>query len=223
MSIRPIVANDPPPGPRGPYRKTTLTRARILHAAVEVLGESGYAGCSMRAVAKRAQISQAGLLHHFPSKVALLSAVFEARDHRAQEEIPTDSPGTDQLKAIVRFARISATQPAEIGLYTVLTAEATRPEHPGHDYMRRRYIWVEDEVAGAFSKVAEAGWLQPWAEPAIVASQLIALWDGLQIQWLLHVGEVDVSTRLEQFINLHLVRPLAQLNRDDALEDDNQT
>lgn len=51
-------------------------------------------------------------------------------------------------------------------------------------------------------------------DPAETASQFIALWDGLQLQWLLQVGNVNVTDRLKKFLNLHLVRPLAELLQD---------
>jgi AcrR family transcriptional regulator len=47
-------------------------KAAILRAAVEVMGEDGYEGASMRDMASRAGVSVAALYHHFPSKLALL-------------------------------------------------------------------------------------------------------------------------------------------------------
>jgi AcrR family transcriptional regulator len=47
-------------------------KAAILRAAVEVMGEDGYEGASMRDMATRAGVSVAALYHHFPSKLALL-------------------------------------------------------------------------------------------------------------------------------------------------------
>src|SRR3954454_19632091 len=47
-------------------------KAAILRAAVEVMGEDGYEGASMRDMAGRAGVSVAALYHHFPSKLALL-------------------------------------------------------------------------------------------------------------------------------------------------------
>jgi AcrR family transcriptional regulator len=43
-----------------------------MRAAVEVMGEDGYEGASMRDMASRAGVSVAALYHHFPSKLALL-------------------------------------------------------------------------------------------------------------------------------------------------------
>jgi AcrR family transcriptional regulator len=47
-------------------------KAAIMRAAVEVMGEDGYEGASMRDMATRAGVSVAALYHHFPSKLALL-------------------------------------------------------------------------------------------------------------------------------------------------------
>lgn len=49
-------------------------RMRILDAAVECLVESGYAAASTLKIQERAGVSRGGLLHHFPSRDALLIA-----------------------------------------------------------------------------------------------------------------------------------------------------
>ena len=47
-------------------------KAAILRAAVEVMGEDGYEGASVRSMAARAGVSVAALYYHFPSKHDLL-------------------------------------------------------------------------------------------------------------------------------------------------------
>ncbi len=47
-------------------------KAAILRAAIEVMGELGYEGASMRDMAARGGVSVAALYHHFPSKLELL-------------------------------------------------------------------------------------------------------------------------------------------------------
>jgi AcrR family transcriptional regulator len=51
------------------------TRERILHAALGVFAESGYAGCSIREVCKRANVNSAALNYHWGSKERLWQAV----------------------------------------------------------------------------------------------------------------------------------------------------
>jgi AcrR family transcriptional regulator len=49
-------------------------RARIRDAALELFGESGYAGTGMRAIATKAGVSPALVVHHFGSKEGLRRA-----------------------------------------------------------------------------------------------------------------------------------------------------
>ena len=53
------------------------TAERILDAADEVLGEVGYAGASMRAVAERAGVNKALVFYHFDDKRTLFDRVLE--------------------------------------------------------------------------------------------------------------------------------------------------
>src|SRR3954452_7102242 len=56
-------------------RQPDITQQRLLDVAGELVTESGVAALTLDAVAKRAGVSKGGLLHHFPSKNALLAAM----------------------------------------------------------------------------------------------------------------------------------------------------
>jgi AcrR family transcriptional regulator len=55
-----------------PERRHRPGKVAILRAAVEVMGEDGYEGASIRDMAARAGVSVAALYYHFPSKLDLL-------------------------------------------------------------------------------------------------------------------------------------------------------
>jgi AcrR family transcriptional regulator len=55
-----------------PTRRERPGKIAILRAAVEVMGEDGYEGASIRDMAARAGVSVAALYYHFPSKLDLL-------------------------------------------------------------------------------------------------------------------------------------------------------
>jgi AcrR family transcriptional regulator len=55
-----------------PIRRERPGKIAILKAAVEVMGEDGYEGASIRDMAARAGVSVAALYYHFPSKLDLL-------------------------------------------------------------------------------------------------------------------------------------------------------
>ena len=73
------------PRPRGDYAKSAARRQEILAAAIEVFSSAGFHRGSLRDVAERSGLSQAGVLHHFPSKVHLVEAVLKWRDEESLE------------------------------------------------------------------------------------------------------------------------------------------
>jgi AcrR family transcriptional regulator len=68
-------------------------RARILDAALPLVGELGAAGTSMRQLAAACSLNVATIYHYFPSKADLLRALIEERrygERMAAEDPPVD-------------------------------------------------------------------------------------------------------------------------------------
>ncbi len=57
-------------------RQPQVVRARLLAEANLIVVERGLAGLSLDLVARRAGVSKGGLIHHFPSRQALVDALF---------------------------------------------------------------------------------------------------------------------------------------------------
>lgn len=190
--------------PRGEYAKSAATRTAILNAALEVFARSGYRKGSLREVADRADMSEAGLLHHFKNKSTLLLAVLDHRDEQSRLLIDLDGPkdpdGLDPLRSVVTLARHNASVPGVVELYATLSAEATSPTHPAHDYFVRRYEWVRGRCRDAFEHVAAAGRLRHGVDPHRAAVATVALMDGLQVQWLLDRTSTDMGEVLTEFL-----------------------
>lgn len=72
------------PARRSQANRRADSRALILDAAVDVLVERGYHGTTTVAIQERAGITRGRLLHHFPSRDAVLVA---AAHHLASERI----------------------------------------------------------------------------------------------------------------------------------------
>lgn len=68
---------DAGPTPRAPQSRAVATRARLLDAAFDSLHEEGYAATTVGAVQARAGVARGTLLHHFPSRSALMAGVVE--------------------------------------------------------------------------------------------------------------------------------------------------
>src|SRR4051812_32348598 len=181
-------------GPRGPYAKSEQTRKSILDAALKVFAESGYRSGSLRSVADRVGMSEAGLLHHFPNKSALLAAVLERRDEQTQDQFDFDpTHGRDLLQSLVKLAEYNASTPGVVELFCTLAAEATSVEHPAHEYFQRRYEFTTAMIQKGLEEVAARGELRAGVVPDAAARGSVALMDGLQIQWLLDRNSVDMA------------------------------
>ena len=174
------------PAARGGYAKGRATREEILDSAMRVFGEVGYHTASLREVSARVGISHPGLLHHFARKAALLEAVLVRRDEIDQAAFDADvSAGTDFFDALVRVVERNAERPGIVELFATLSAEATSPEHPAHRYFEARYRTVIDQSVSAFTRWQSAGRLRAGIEPLVAARLIVAVMDGLQVQFLM--------------------------------------
>lgn len=179
-----------------PYAVGIARREQILDAALELFGQQGYRGASIRDVAAEVGLSLAGVLHYFKSKEELLAAVLK---HRDDADIPwfyerweaTGNFGT----AIRELMRRNLAKPGVMRLFVTLSTESTDPNHPAHEFFRDRYRHSRMIFAEAVEKAAERGELLP----GVTGPLLIAVLDGLQVQWLLD-PEFDLIAEFEHYL-----------------------
>lgn len=205
-----MTANDDAPrGKRGPYAKSADRRQAIVQAAHTVFAAQGYVGGSLQDVADRVGMSQTSLLHYFPSKSDLLLAVLNWRDTITGDGQTPPDPNETFIESIVRQARFNENVPGVIELYAVLCAESLTDDHPGREYFSERFDTLRRGYVADFTRLAETGQLREGVDPARAAASLIALWDGIQTQWLLDPDAVDMAACLREYLALILVEPAA--------------
>lgn len=170
---------------RGSYAKSTQQRDRIIRAALEYFGQQGYHGTSMREIARNVGLSQAGLLHHFPTKPELLTAVLDSRDtlSGAAAAAAVDR-AQDPLAGLVAVVTDNSANRPLVQMFVVLSAEATDENHPAHDYFRQRARRVIGLMRAGLQQAAEQGLLRSDLDLDRLARQCQALMYGLQVQWL---------------------------------------
>ena len=180
------------------YRVGRERRARILRDATALFARDGYAATSLREIAERVGVSKSALLHHYSSKDALLGAVLAERDRAVSvEPLEGLTRAADILRDIPRGAAANAaTAPGLIEVYAVLSCEALPDDHPAHDYFERRFTLAIDRLAAMLSAARDDGDLPAHRDPEREAIRLVALWDGLQYQWLYDRESVDVAAHL---------------------------
>jgi AcrR family transcriptional regulator len=188
------------------YAKGRATRRDIVEQATACFGEVGYSA-SLREIAGRCGISHPGLLHHFPSKELLLQAVLEHRDEADGEWVALGSSrGTEKLDRLVALVERNGQRRAIVELFATLSAEASSPEHPAHAYFVRRYRDVIADIGEAYREAQTDGALRDGVDPDSAARELVALMDGLQVQWLLDPTSTDMARLVREHVN-HQLRP----------------
>lgn len=178
------------------------SRAKAVAVATELFAVTGFKGTSVAAVAARTGLSQSGLLHHFPSKTALLAAVLEERDRQDGDFLagstapPLGWAAFDALSALV--AR-NSTRPHLVGLFVRLAAEAIEPSHPAHAWVQEHYAGIRTWLTEAIRTGVERGEFPADAPVGSIVRTTIAVIDGLQQQWLLQPDEVSMTAEFEAF------------------------
>jgi AcrR family transcriptional regulator len=193
---------------RGEYPTAPTRRQQIVSAGLAVFSSSGFHGGSLRDIAERAGISQAGLLHHFPSKKHLLQAVLTWRDDEARRQL--GEPFPDGLDLIRRLVARPVAPPARelVQLHVKVSAEGVSVNHPIHGYVFERHASAFRTVRQAFERAVADGELRNDVDCAAAARTLLALTDGLQVQWLLHPDEADVEGDLRRCLESLLAADL---------------
>ncbi len=172
------------------YAKTAGVRRTIVIACAAAFGESGFHGASMAEIARRAGISHTGLLHHFPRKENLLTAVLELQDERSArflQEHGTFGPERDPVIVLRGMVRTLVERDRHAGLVelgAVLTGEAAASAHPAHDHFARRYADIRRFLSRLYVRLQAEGRLAGEVSPDELAAATIALSEGLHLQWL---------------------------------------
>lgn len=194
--------------------RTRLSREKIIEAATELFGKQGYRGAKMTDIAKVAQLTGPGLLHHFPSKTHLLMAVLAERDRtdKARFDILHSKEAGEPLTTFAQLMAHNATVPGLVQLFTTLVAESIQPDQPGHDHFAKRYKSLRADTVKVLRRSQARGEIRTDISAEDLSVMIIALMDGLQIQWLYERKRIDLTRTFIAFIGLlkgELSRPAA--------------
>ncbi|MDP9905499.1 MULTISPECIES: TetR/AcrR family transcriptional regulator [Arthrobacter] len=186
---------------RGPYRTGVRRREQLIGIAMDVFGEHGFAGGSLRTIAEQAGVNHATLIQHFGSKEGLLTAVLEEWDRRTVENGLIDVSGLDYFRRLPEVMAAHRDNRGLLELFTTIAAEASSPAHPGHAFITQRYTSNLATLAGHLQEAVEAGdivHLSP-AQIEIEVRLFTAVMDGMGLQWLLD-PETDIHASVTTYV-----------------------
>jgi AcrR family transcriptional regulator len=182
--------------------RSEAARQRLLEAALRALATNGYQGSSLAGIAAEAGMTTAGLLHHFPSKEQLLLAVLVERDRSDGARYHLRGfRGLAALDRLVELVGYNAHVPGVVRAFTVLVGEAVGEGHPAREWFERRYPRRRDNIAAALRAGIDSGEIAANIDCDAIAAEIIAMMDGLQVQWLLNSDQVDLAAVFAHYIS----------------------
>jgi AcrR family transcriptional regulator len=182
---------------RGPYEKGEAKRAEILRAALEIFAAEGYRGTSLRKVAARCNLSLPGLMHYFDSKEDLLTQVLRMRDETARIR-QGERTDPESYREVIREG---AKTPGLVELFVSMAAAAGDPGHPAHQHFAERYPVLRERVAAYVQERMDEGRMTTVIPAERLAVLLLAVADGIQLQWLID-RSVDMEQPIEDVMRL---------------------
>lgn len=186
---------------------------RILAAAKAVFGAHGYRGGSLNDVAKQSGYTRAGLLHHYPSKEAILLALLDLRDERLNvlRDPSSDDRGiAEVMEELPASIAVILEDRVLIQLAHALTAEAAHPEHPARAWAAHRHQLLREMTTAAIRRSIGRGELAATTDPDALSAVILGAVEGAEAQWLVNPS-VDPVACAETLVTM--VRALVETAR----------
>jgi TetR/AcrR family transcriptional regulator, cholesterol catabolism regulator len=187
----PFTDDDRAGAARRSDRRPAQTIRKVLDAGLEELRESSYANLTMRAVATRAGVSPASAYTYFPSKSALVAAVYL----RLLRDLPlqTDVNETTQTRVSTTL-RDMALMVADEPELTTACGAALMADDPAVKPLREQ---IGEEVSRRIGAALGPGW------PRTVKSTLQIAFAGALLT-ARFVSYDEISGRLDEAVDLIL-------------------
>lgn len=166
-----------------------------MEAAADRFAEGGFHRTNLAEIAEAVGLTEGGLLYHFPSKKHLLLAVAELRISMEAgwwARVGPEARLADVLEEMVASAERFLSQPGLIQLAVLAVAEAADPTSPAHALFAERYRQAVQGLSGILEHCVGLGDLPADTDCDALARECIAVSDGLQLQWVLSDGAVDL-------------------------------
>lgn len=162
-------------------------RDRLLGCALAMVEEEGVQALTLRAIARRAEVSHGAPLRHFPSRATLLSAVaaegygeLERRRDRAMRTPEAQAGALGRLHAAARMYVEFAVE--RRGLFELMS----RPDLlvPSDPLLRRASRPVFETLVGLVAQCQAEGW-RSGADTRLLAASVWSAVHGFAQLWLM--------------------------------------
>ncbi len=177
---------DKPSGPRS--RKGVQTRARLLEAAEEVFGKSGFLEARISDIAERAGLSHGSFYHYFDSKEEIFREVAQAVEVRLSAPLGSvindpESQATprERIREAIRQHLESYRKEARI---IGVIEQVSRYDEQVRDARLERHRRYGAEISVSIRQLQLHGLADPALDPDIAAAAIGAMANRFPEMWL---------------------------------------
>jgi len=183
------------------------TRQAILDAALDLFGERGFFGTSLRDIARAVGVRESALYNYFSSKDALFEALIAADQDTKMERLSAalDEDADDPRVVLERLARLSLedfASPRQQQLFRILMSDGLRLARAGRLNLVDRMGGGRARMREAMRRFIDRGWLRD-ADPEMLAMTFgapLLLW-----RHMLAIGaDLPAVRDPESFARLHV-------------------
>lgn len=181
------------------YRKSTLTRSRILASALELMKTEGYQGTTIRAICKKAGVSPAAFYCYFTSKSDLLEDIYQDSDDYFGRELPLILVQENFLDQVVIYVKAYAQLNLETGLDMMRVL--FNPENIW--FSRNRPM--QKTLFGILKVGKGKGFFAPETDCQELVGEVFLILRGVCYDWCIHDGDYDIEARMLRMTGYYLL------------------
>ena len=130
-------------------------------------------------------------------------AVLTRRDEinqRASDAVQTEPTLDGFIEGLQQINRSNATAPGVIRAFSILNAESMVDSHPAWEWYQSRYQTIHGRMRARLDHLVAAGEVRGDVDLDATITHVLAMMDGLQLQWLRFPEKVDLIARFESFM-----------------------
>ncbi|OII13690.1 TetR/AcrR family transcriptional regulator [Curtobacterium sp. MCBA15_008] len=157
-------------------------RARVVTGAIEAYRASDFHTVGPAEVAAHAEVTEADVHRAYPSWELLVVAVMDRWNNGSRRALWVVAERSGTVAYLRARLEAGLDEPALVRLRTALLSAASNPEHPAAGWFRGQYTSSFDDITLALVRDVVAGREPRGTSPRHAAEQLVALYEGLQLQ-----------------------------------------
>ena len=175
------------------------TRQNIIDVTTRLFALRGYAGTSLDLIAKEAQTSKSSIFWHFENKEDLLFTVVDKAmsdwEAEAGSQILAQPDPPSQLERLIdEYRELAMNRPDTLRLLLGLLLETADVNANVKQRFQKMYRGYRNSIRLVLEEGLRGGYFARNLPPDHLAPMVLALFDGLFIQWFLDPESVPAET-----------------------------